>query len=58
VLGGEPQRFLDDAMDPAWSADGSAMAYHTSVIPSLSQIAPDVIGSRSSLEPPINIVTI
>jgi serine/threonine protein kinase/Tol biopolymer transport system component len=29
VLGGEPRRFLAGAMEPAWSPDGKAMAYHT-----------------------------
>jgi serine/threonine protein kinase/Tol biopolymer transport system component len=29
VLGGEPRRFLADAMEPAWSPDGKQMAYHT-----------------------------
>ena len=29
VLGGEPRPFLAGAMEPAWSPDGSAMAYHT-----------------------------
>ena len=29
VLGGEPRRFLTGAMEPAWSPDGKAMAYHT-----------------------------
>ena len=29
MLGGEPRRFLADAMEPAWSPDGKAMAYHT-----------------------------
>jgi Tol biopolymer transport system component/predicted Ser/Thr protein kinase len=30
VLGGEPHRFLADAMEPVWSPDGHAIAYHTS----------------------------
>jgi len=29
VLGGEPRRFLADAMEPAWSPDGKQIAYHT-----------------------------
>ena len=29
VLGGEPRRFLADAMEPAWSPDGKQLAYHT-----------------------------
>jgi Tol biopolymer transport system component len=29
VLGGEPRPFLAAAMEPAWSPDGKAMAYHT-----------------------------
>jgi len=29
VLGGEPRRFLADAMEPAWSPDGTQMSYHT-----------------------------
>jgi serine/threonine protein kinase len=29
VLGGEPRPFLAGAMEPAWSPDGKAMAYHT-----------------------------
>jgi len=30
VLGGAPRPFLAGAMEPAWSPDGSAIAYHTS----------------------------
>jgi len=29
MLGGEPRRFLADAMEPAWSPDGKQLAYHT-----------------------------
>ena len=30
VLGGEPRPFLAGVMEPVWSPDGNAMAYHTS----------------------------
>ena len=30
MLGGEPHPFLAGVMEPVWSPDGSAMAYHTS----------------------------
>ena len=29
VLGGDPHPFLADAMEPAWSPDGTMVAYHT-----------------------------
>jgi len=29
VLGGDPHPFLADAMEPAWSPDGTMLAYHT-----------------------------